>query len=79
LLQQRVKQRGSAKSSVRWGTDMRYRDARLLHNEDEVIRKSDKVVLIVKEVECFGQYKKVKLACVTQDNTRVIVYNDEIE
>jgi hypothetical protein len=58
---------------------MKYRDARLLHNEDQVIRKEDKLALIVKEVECFGQYKTVKLGCVTESGTRIVVFNDEIE
>lgn len=57
---------------------MRYRDARLLHNGDQVIRKSDKVPMMVESVELFGQYKKVKLNCLIGD-TLVVVYNDEVE
>lgn len=57
---------------------MRYRDAKNLHNGDEVTRKEDKAVLTVKSIELFGQYKKVKLNCVC-GNTLVVVYNDEIE
>ncbi len=58
---------------------MRYRDARLLHNEDQVTRKRDKALLVIKEVECYGQHKVVKLGCVTEDNCWVTVFNDEIE
>lgn len=43
---------------------MKYRDAKNLHNGDQVIRKSDGAVLLVKEVEVYGQYKTVKLNCV---------------
>lgn len=57
---------------------MKYRDAKLLHNGDEVIRKKDKAPMIVKEIEIYGQYKKVRLTCVCFDSTEV-VFNDEIE
>jgi hypothetical protein len=46
---------------------MRYRDAKLLCEGDEVVRKDDKTSFIVKEVEVFGQYKKVKLKCLAKD------------
>ena len=58
---------------------MRYRDAKNLHNEDQVIRKSDKAVLVVSSTEVFGQYKKVYLHCVDEHNARVSLYNDEVE
>lgn len=58
---------------------MKYRDAKKLQNGDEVIRKEDKVSLTVKEVNVFGQYKKVQLHCVTTSNAPVTVYHDEVE
>jgi hypothetical protein len=59
---------------------MRYRDARQLQNEDEVIRKSDNRVLIVKSLELFGQYKKALLHCVDKEtNSRVDLYHDEVD
>ena len=57
---------------------MRYREAKLLHNGDEVILKSDKTILLVKSLEVFGQYKKVKLNCVNDSGRAYSVYNDEI-
>jgi hypothetical protein len=57
---------------------MRYRDAKKLHNGDEVIRKSDKVSMIVNSVECYGQYKKVKINCII-NGSLTSIYNDEVE
>lgn len=57
---------------------MRYRDAKKLHNGDQVTRKEDGAILLIKEVEVFGQYKKVKFTC-DIDGTRVSVYHDEVE
>lgn len=42
---------------------MTYRDARKLHNEDEVIRKSDGAVLIVKAVDDYPKSRRVILTC----------------
>jgi hypothetical protein len=58
---------------------MRYRDAKNLHNGDQVIRKSDKTPFIVQDIEVFGQYKKVYIHCVDEQNARVSFYNDEVE
>ena len=58
---------------------MRYRDAKKLRNGDEVIRKEDKVSLLVKEVEIFVQSKVVRLNCVTKNNYWVSLYHDEVE
>lgn len=58
---------------------MRYRDAKKLRNGDEVIRKEDKVSLLVKEVEIFVQSKVVRLNCVTKNNSWVSLYHDEVE
>ena len=57
---------------------MKYRDAKKLQNGDEVKRKSDGAILLIKEVEVFGQYKKVRFTC-DISGTRVIVYHDEVE
>lgn len=68
---------------------MRYRDAKNLHNGDQVTRKKDKLVLTVNSVEVYGQYKKVKLMCLLPHSaggdlycagsTYIGLYNDEIE
>ena len=58
---------------------MRYRDAKDLHNGDQVQRKSDKTYLVVQSTEVFGQYKKVYIHCVDEHNGRVSLYNDEVE
>ena len=57
---------------------MKYRDARLLSEGDKVTRKVDGASLLIKEVECFGQYKTVKLVCNTDDGLRVIIFNEEL-
>lgn len=58
---------------------MKYRDAKKLHNGDEVIRKSDKAVLTVKDIEVYGQNRIVRLNCVTVANTAVSLFHDEVE
>jgi hypothetical protein len=58
---------------------MRYRDAKDLHNGDQVKRKSDGTYLIVSSTEVFGQYKKVYIHCVDEHNAKVSLYNDEVE
>lgn len=57
---------------------MKYRDAKKLQSGDEVKRKSDGAILLIKEVEVFGQYKKVRFTC-DISGTRVVVYHDEVE
>jgi hypothetical protein len=71
------------------GANMKYRDAKKLHNGDEVIRKKDKLVLTISSVEIFGQYKKVKFMCLLPHSkggdlycagsTYTSLYNDEVE
>ena len=58
---------------------MKYRDAKKLHNEDQVIRKSDKVILKVLSVEVYGQNKVVRLNCVDPYNMAVSLFHDEVE
>jgi hypothetical protein len=58
---------------------MRYRDAKKLHNEDQVTRKSDGVILTVLNVEVYGQYMKVRLNCVDPNNAAVSLFHDEVE
>jgi hypothetical protein len=58
---------------------MRYRDAKNLHNGDQVVRKNDQVPFIVQTIEVFGQYKRVVIHCVNEHNVRASLYNDEVE
>ena len=58
---------------------MKYRDAKKLHNGDEVIRKTDKLSLTVKDVEVYGQNRMVRLNCVTNSNETVSLFHDEVE
>jgi hypothetical protein len=62
---------------------MKYRYAKNLHNEDQVTRKEDKALLIVKSIEVYGQYKKVKLNCVEYKDSGtgayVSLFHDEVE
>lgn len=58
---------------------MRYRNAKNLHNGDQVIRKSDREPLLVQSVDVFGQYKKVLIHCVNVLNVRFSLSNDEVE
>lgn len=60
---------------------MNYREARLLKEGDEVIRKEDGVNLIVHDVTAFGQYKKVKLVCFVKEDeekNKLYYYNDDV-
>jgi len=61
---------------------MRYREARLLKEGDEVIRKEDQVVMIVLDAQAFGQYKKVMLTCHLKEDEskkKLVYYNDSIK
>lgn len=58
---------------------MRYRDARLLQNGQEVIRKVDQVVITITSIEAFGQYKKVKIAGTDPIGTKVYLFNEEVD
>lgn len=58
---------------------MKYRDAKLLHNGDQVIRKYDDIAFIVNSIEVFGQYKKVKINCIGENNSYETLYNDEVK
>jgi hypothetical protein len=60
---------------------MRYRDARLLKEGDEVVRKDDNATMILSEVQVFGQYKKVKLVCYLKDDAqqeKLYYYHDAL-
>ncbi len=62
---------------------MRYRDAKVLHNGDEVIRKEDKVSIRVQDIEVYGQYKKVRINGIIHvegtGGARVSLFHDEVE
>ncbi len=58
---------------------MKYREARNLHNGDQVRRKSDGVILLVKNVILYGQFKQASLECVDPNNALVTVSNEEVE
>ncbi len=60
---------------------MRYRDARLLKEGDEITRKSDGASLIVLEAQAFGQYKTVKIVCHLKNDVeknKLYYYHDAI-
>lgn len=58
---------------------MRYRQARLLHNGDQVIRKTDDNPLTVNAIEVFGNVKIVKLYCIDQNNALINLFHDEVK
>lgn len=63
---------------------MQYRIAKHLSHGDEIIRKEDQKVFIVNSIECYGQYKKVKISAYSIEDGLVDVhlislYNEEIE
>jgi len=58
---------------------MPYRYAKVLHNGDQVIRKCDGIPFIVKDIEVFGQFKKVKINCVDEAGVYETLFNDEVE
>jgi hypothetical protein len=60
---------------------MNYREARLLKEGDEVIRKEDGANLIIHDATAFGQYKKVKLVCILkgdEQKNKLYYYNDDV-
>ena len=61
---------------------MNYREARLLKSGDEVVRKEDKALMIIHEVNAYGQYKTVKLVCYLKSDEKqekLYYYNDDVE
>jgi len=62
---------------------MKYRDAKLLHNGDEITCKADGIVYQVIDIQVFGQYKKVKINCCRETQIGCghlySFYNDEVE
>ncbi len=57
---------------------MKYRDARKLHNGDEVTRKKDRAILTVESIEVFWINKVVKINCYLSAE-RHCLFNDEVE
>ena len=59
---------------------MRYRDAKKLHNGDEVISKESGVSYLVKSIEVYGQVNFVRINAVTKDGDGYTSFlHDEIE
>ena len=58
---------------------MKYRDARLLSEGDSVTVKKDKQTLKVQSIECYGQFKTVKIFCLDVNNKLISFLNDEVE
>lgn len=58
---------------------MKYRDARLLASGDEIIRKEDNLILKVESIECYGQFKTVKINAIAIAGNLISLFNDEIE
>lgn len=56
---------------------MKYREARLLKENDIVHRKDDGAQLVVESIEAFGQYRKVKVHCLLGE-VKIVLYNEEI-
>ena len=60
---------------------MKYRDARLLKEGDEIIRKEDNAAMIISEAQAFGQYRTVKLICYLKSDeqkNKLTYYNDDV-
>jgi len=59
---------------------MRYRDAKKLHNGDEVISKESKVSYTVLSIEVYGQVKMVRINVVTKcGGGNTSFFHDEVE
>jgi len=58
---------------------MKYREARLLKVGDQVLRLSNKSLLIISSIELLGQYKRAVLHCTDEAGCFVTVYHDQIE
>jgi hypothetical protein len=58
---------------------MKYRDARLLHEGDQVTRKTDDQVLTILSLEIYGSVKVVRFNVVNEHNVSTFVYNDEVK
>lgn len=58
---------------------MKYRDARLLHEGDQIIRKDDDQVLTIKSLEIYGNVKVVRFNVVNEHSVSTFVYNDEVK
>lgn len=57
---------------------MKYREAKGLNIGDEIFRKEDNLSLIVKDIEVYGQFKKVKINCIF-DGIYISIFNDEVK
>lgn len=58
---------------------MKYREAKNLHSHDEVIRKSDGVILRVVSIEIYGQFKLVRINATEPGGNLISLYQDEVE
>lgn len=58
---------------------MKYRDARLLKQGDQIIRKIDQAKLTIEAVVLFGQYKEAIFTCIDLNGKKVELYNYEVE
>ena len=58
---------------------MKYRDARLLKQGDQIIRKSDQVKLTIESIVLVGQYKEAIFTCIDLNGKKIELYNHEVE
>lgn len=59
---------------------MKFRDAKKLHNGDEVISKESGVPYLVKSIEVYAQVKYVRINAVTKDGGGYTsFFHDEVE
>jgi Leucine-rich repeat (LRR) protein len=57
---------------------MKYRDAVLLKEGDQVIRASDNMPIIISSLEKFGQFKIVKILYKDSNNKELSLFNTEV-
>lgn len=57
---------------------MKYRDAVLLKEGDQVIRASDNMPITISSLEKFGQFKIVKILYKDDNNKELSLFNTEV-
>lgn len=58
---------------------MQYREAKHLHNGDQVIAKKDNAALIVKSIEVYGSIKTVRINVVDEFNNYFAILHTQVK
>lgn len=58
---------------------MKYREAKLLKEGDQIIRKSDQVKFTIDSIALIGQYKEAIFTCTDLNGKKIELYNHEVD